>query len=207
MDPDFGNLFQGFFFYSFCHGTKSDIGIPLGLTNAQSPEDRRNRLLHIVKNRFYDLDWHQINLENVFVDLGFEFHQPGQAGFWQLRQPSDEYPGIYHRRLLTKLIGRRLQKEDYKMYNFGGLKNAGGFKYVSKNLEAGSGPYHAHKIIAYQPLKEHFVRKDYSRGHARWNLNQTCSPSDVWNMSKRFLNITVSLFDHFDSSTVSNFTD
>jgi hypothetical protein len=91
-------------------------------------------------------------------------------------------------------MGQTLDKKSYTKYEFGGLSKVGGFNYISNNLDHGSGPYKIHKVVAYMPIKEHFVRKDASRKDARYNTNQTCSPSDVWTKSNRFLHVTVSLF-------------
>jgi hypothetical protein len=75
IDPDFGHQFNDFFFFSFSHGTKSNIG-----PNSNSFKDSLERT-------FTDLDWPRIDTHNVFVDLGFEFHQEGHAGFWRLSRP------------------------------------------------------------------------------------------------------------------------
>ncbi|SAL96918.1 hypothetical protein [Absidia glauca] len=96
-------------------------------------------------------------------------------------------PKIYHRRILKKLLGRNITLGKYDRYDFGGIKNAAGFRHITHDIENGSGKHHLHKVIAYQPIKEHFVRKDFRRASARWDINQTCSPSDVWQMSKKFV--------------------
>jgi hypothetical protein len=103
-------------------------------------------------------------------------------------------PKVFHRRILKMLLGKKFKQANYTKYDFAGIKNVGGFKYIPKNLGDGAGPFGIHKIVAYQPLKEHFVRKDISRKSARWDTNQTCSPEDVWRKSKRFMDIIVSFF-------------
>jgi hypothetical protein len=199
LPDDEGMLFHGFKFYSFVHGVKSPLYLPiqvLPVGNSYDTQDVWSPLLPRLQEAFQDLDWANINHGNVFVDLAFEFHGKDHVGLWRLCPPSSKYPKIFHYQLLKMLVGKKLVQQQYTRYDFGGVKNVGGCKYVSNNIKNGSGPLKIHKIIAYQPLKEHFVRKDVSSKDARWNLNQTCSPEDVWTMSKRFLDITVSFFEY-----------
>ncbi|SAM04336.1 hypothetical protein [Absidia glauca] len=136
-----------------------------------------------------DLDWQSIQTDNIFVDLGFQYHLKDHVGLWRLLRPSSSMPKVFHRRLLKMLLGKKIRKANYTKYDLSGIKNVGGFKYTSSNIGDGAGRFGIHKIIAYQPIKEHFVRKDGTRKSARWNTSQVCSPEDVWKKSKNFMNI------------------
>lgn len=181
LDENYAILFKDPFFFIYAHGMKESIDI-----FANQEEMTLKAKLEAV---FSDVDWSIVDDSQVFMDFGFEFHVPESVGLWKCGRPLDR---ISHRRLLKKFFGPKLVQAQYEKYTFGGVKNVAGFRYLSKDIFEGLGIFKLHKLIGYQSLKEHFVKKGKVIIENRSSTNQIVSPSDVWERSKRFLGIMVS---------------
>ncbi|SAL96836.1 hypothetical protein [Absidia glauca] len=181
LQDKYNMLFKDFFFFIYAHGVKESIDI------FQAQENMT--LMAKLEAVFSDVDWSLIDDSQVFVDLGFEFHVPHSVGLWMFARPLDRLPKISHARLLKKFVGPNLAQAQYQRYNFGGIKNVGGCRYLAPDIFEGVGQFKIHKLIAYHTMKEHFIKKGKNRIGDRAGINQVLSPSDVWENSRRYIGI------------------
>ena len=124
-----------------------------------------------------ELDWLQLDLENVYVDVATQYgYGDEQVGLWKVSHP--DQTTFKHREFVSRFFGPDLASANYTIYPFAGMKNVAGFTYKSSDIICGYNGIM--KMMAYHTTKAMFYKRDDK------HTGVDVSPFNVFNMDARY---------------------